>query len=84
MIVIGWQKEEDEQVVDVVFEEHEERADAIDALERLQETEADLTNIVNYFWAIKNENGYKIMAIQDKTIEDQFMDAIIYNIYLER
>ncbi len=70
MIVIGWQKEEDEQVVDVVFEEHEERADAIDALERLQETEADLTNIVNYFWAIKNENGYKIMAIQDKTIED--------------
>jgi len=70
MIVIGYQKIQDEQLVDVVFEEHEDREDADDALTRLVATEATLTDLVQYFWAIKHETGYKIMAVKDKTIED--------------
>lgn len=69
MIVIGYQKLIDEEIVDVVFEEHEERDDAEDALNRLVESESTLENLVQYFWAIKHETGYKIMAIKDKTIE---------------
>ncbi len=70
MIVIGYQKlVNDEEIVDVVFEEHEDRDDAEDALNRLVATEADLENIINYFWAIKHDNSYKIMAIKDKIIE---------------
>lgn len=69
MIVIGYQKVQNEQeIVDVVFEEHEDRDDAVDALDRLVATEADLENLVNYFWAIKHNTGYKIMAIKNKTI----------------
>lgn len=70
MIVIGYQKIQDEQLVDVVFEEHEDRDDADDALTRLVATEATLADLVQYFWAIKHETGYKIMAVKDKTIED--------------
>ena len=70
MIVIGYQKIQDEQLVDVVFEEHEDREDADDALARLVATESTLTDLVQYFWAIKHETGYKIMAVKDKTIED--------------
>lgn len=71
MIVIGYQKlVDDENIVDVVFEEHEDRDDAEDALNRLVESESTLENLIQYFWAIKHENGYKIMAIKDKTIED--------------
>jgi hypothetical protein len=70
MIVIGYQKlVNDEEIVDVVFEEHEDRDDAEDALNRLVATESDLENIINYFWAIKHDNSYKIMAIKDKIIE---------------
>jgi hypothetical protein len=68
MIVIGHQKLENEEIVDVVFEEHEDRDDAEDALNRLVATEADLTNLVNYFWAIKHDDSYKIMAIKHKTL----------------
>lgn len=70
MIVIGYQKVVDEELVDVVFEEHEDRDDAEDALNRLVETESTLENLTNYFWAIKHETGYKIMAVKDKTIEE--------------
>lgn len=70
MIVIGYQKLVDEEIVDVVFEEHEDRDDAEDALNRLVESESTLENLIQYFWAIKHETGYKIMAIKDKTIED--------------
>ena len=70
MIVIGYQKIQDEQLVDVVLEEHEDRDDADDALTRLVATEATLADLVQYFWAIKHETGYKIMAVKDKTIED--------------
>lgn len=70
MIVIGYQKIQDEQLVDVVFEEHEDRQDADDALTRLVATESTLADLVQYFWAIKHETGYKIMAVKDKTIED--------------
>lgn len=71
MIVIGYQKLVDEEnIVDVVFEEHEDRDDAEDALNRLVESESTLQNLIQYFWAIKHETGYKIMAIKDKTIED--------------
>jgi hypothetical protein len=70
MIVIGYQKLVDEEIVDVVFEEHEDRDDAEDALNRLVESESTLQNLIQYFWAIKHENSYKIMAIKDKTIED--------------
>jgi quinol monooxygenase YgiN len=70
MIVIGYQKlVNDEEVVDVVFEEHEDRDDAEDALSRLVETEADLEGLINYFWAIKHDDGHKIMAIKDRTSE---------------
>ena len=69
MIVIGYQKLVDEEIVDVVFEEHEEREDAIEAESRLIASESELENLVQYFWAIKHETGYKIMAIKDKTIE---------------
>jgi hypothetical protein len=70
MIVIGYQKlVNEEEIVDVVFEEHEDRDDAEDALNRLVETEADIVNLINYFWAIKHGDGYKIMAIKDKTLE---------------
>lgn len=69
MIVIGYQKLVDEEIVDVVFEEHEDRDDAEDALNRLVESESTLENLIQYFWAIKHETGYKIMAIKDKTIE---------------
>lgn len=68
MIVIGYQKIENEEIVDVVFEEHEDRDDAEDSLNRLVATEADLDNLICYFWAIKHDTGYKIMAIKDKTI----------------
>jgi hypothetical protein len=72
MIVIGYQKlVNDEETVDVVFEEHEDRDDAEDALNRLVATEADLDNIINYFWAIKHDSSYKIMAIKDKTISEE-------------
>ena len=70
MIVIGYQKLVDEEVVDVTFEEHEDRDDAEDALNRLAATESELTGLINYFWAIKHEDSYKIMAIKDKTIEE--------------
>lgn len=70
MIVIGYQKLQDEQIIDVVFEEHEDREIAVDALNRLVATESTLTDLVQYFWAIKHENGYKIMAVKDKTIEE--------------
>ena len=70
MIVIGYQKIQDEEIVDVVFEEHEDREDADDALTRLVATESTLTDLVQYFWAIKHEDGYKIMAVKDKTIEE--------------
>lgn len=70
MIVIGYQKLVDEEAVDVVFEEHEDRNDAEDALNRLVESESTIENLIQYFWAIKHETGYKIMAIKDKTIED--------------
>lgn len=69
MIVIGYQKLVDEEIVNVVFEEHEDRDDAEDALNRLVESESTLENLIQYFWAIKHETGYKIMAIKDKTIE---------------
>ena len=69
MIVIGYQKVVDEEIVDVVFEEHEDREDAIEAESRLIASESELENLVQYFWAIKHETGYKIMAIKDKTIE---------------
>lgn len=71
MIVIGYQKlVNDEEIVDVVFEEHEDRDDAEDALDRLVATESNLENLINYFWAIKHDDSYKIMAIKDKTLED--------------
>lgn len=70
MIVIGYQKLVDEEIVDVTFEEHEDRDDAEDALNRLVATESELTGLINYFWAIKHEDSYKIMAIKDKTIEE--------------
>lgn len=71
MIVIGYQKlVNDEEIVDVVFEEHEDRDDAEDALNRLVATESTLENLINYFWAIKHDDSYKIMAIKDKTLED--------------
>ena len=70
MIVIGYQKLESDEIVDVVFEEHEDRNDAEDALNRLVQTESSIENLVQYFWAIKHETGYKIMAIKDKTIEE--------------
>ena len=70
MIVIGYQKLESDEIVDVVFEEHEDRNDAEDALNRLVQTESSIDNLVQYFWAIKHETGYKIMAIKDKTIEE--------------
>jgi len=70
MIVIGYQKlVNDEEIVDVVFEEHEDRDDAEDALHRLVATEADLEGLINYFWAIKHDDSYKIMAIKDRTSE---------------
>jgi hypothetical protein len=69
MIVIGYQKLVDEEIVDVVFEEHEDREDAIEAESRLIASESELENLVQYFWAIKHETGYKIMAVKDKTIE---------------
>lgn len=69
MIVIGYQKLVDEEIVNVEFEEHEDRDDAEDALNRLVESESTLENLIQYFWAIKHETGYKIMAIKDKTIE---------------
>lgn len=70
MIVIGYQKLESDEIVDVVFEEHEDRNDAEDALNRLVQTESSIDNLVQYFWAIKHETGYEIMAIKDKTIEE--------------
>ena len=71
MIVIGYQKlVNEEEVVDVVFEEHEDRDDAEDALNRLVATEAQLDNLINYFWAIKHDDSYKIMAVKYKTLED--------------
>lgn len=70
MIVIGYQKLVDEEIVDVTFEEHEDRDDAEDALNRLVATESELTGLINYFWAIKHEDSYKIMAIKDKTVEE--------------
>ena len=70
MIVIGYQKLVDEEIVDVVFEEHEDREDAIEAENRLIASESELENLIQYFWAIKHETGYKIMAVKDKTIED--------------
>lgn len=71
MIVIGYQKlVDDENIVDVVFEEHEDRDDAEDALNRLVASESSLENLIQYFWAIKHETGHKIMAIKDKTIEE--------------
>jgi hypothetical protein len=70
MIVIGYQKlVNDEEIVDVVYEEHEDRDDAEDALNRLVATEADIENLICYFWAIKHHTGYKVMAIKDKTLE---------------
>jgi hypothetical protein len=69
MIVIGYQKVVEEEIVDVVFEEHEDREDAIEAESRLIASESELENLVQYFWAIKHETGYKIMAVKDKTIE---------------
>jgi hypothetical protein len=69
MIVIGYQKLVDEEIVDVVFEEHEDREDAIEAESRLIASESELENLIQYFWAIKHETGYKIMAVKDKTIE---------------
>lgn len=71
MIVIGHQKLENEEIVDVVFEEHEDRDDAQNALDRLVATEATLTGLVNYFWAIKHDTGYKIMAIKHKTLAEE-------------
>jgi len=70
MIVIGYQKLVDEEILDVTFEEHEDRDNAEDALNRLVATESELTGLINYFWAIKHEDSYKIMAIKDKTIEE--------------
>ncbi len=69
MIVIGYQKLVDEEIVDVVFEEHEDREDAIESENRLIASESELENLIQYFWAIKHETGYKIMAVKDKTIE---------------
>ena len=71
MIVIGYQKLENEEIIDIVFEEHEDRDDAEDALNRLVETESTLENLIQYFWAIKHKDSYKIMAIKDKTNEVQ-------------
>lgn len=69
MIVIGYQKLVGEEIVDVVFEEHEDREDAIESENRLIASESELENLIQYFWAIKHETGYKIMAVKDKTIE---------------
>ena len=71
MIVIGYQKLQDDEIVDVIFEEHEDRDDAEDALNRLVATESTLPNLLQYFWAIRrNENSYRIMSIKDKTAEE--------------
>tara|TARA_Y100000004_G_C8869114_1_gene392456 strand:+ start:47 stop:262 length:216 start_codon:yes stop_codon:yes gene_type:complete len=71
MIVIGYQKLQDDEIVDVIFEEHEDRDDAEDALNRLVETESTITGLLQYFWAIRrNADSYRIMAIKDKTITD--------------
>lgn len=71
MIVIGYQKLQDDEIVDVIFEEHEDRDDAEDALNRLVETESTITGLLQYFWAIRrNADSYRIMAVKDKTIQD--------------
>lgn len=70
MIVIGYQKIVDEDIVDVIFEEHEDKEDAEDALNRLVATESTLQNLLQYFWAIRyTDDAYKIMAIKDRTTE---------------
>jgi hypothetical protein len=71
MIVIGYQKAiSEDEIIDVVFEEHEDRDDAEDSLNRLVGTQDSLEDtLIHYFWAIKHETGYKIMAIKDKIIE---------------
>jgi hypothetical protein len=72
MIVIGYQKAiSEDEIVDVVFEEHEDRDDAEDALNRLVATQDTLDDtLMHYFWAIKHDAGYRIMAIKDKTVEE--------------
>tara|TARA_R110002012_G_scaffold34271_1_gene99206 strand:- start:19111 stop:19332 length:222 start_codon:yes stop_codon:yes gene_type:complete len=73
MIVIGYQKAGfEDEIIDVVFEEHEDRDDAEDALNRLVLTQDTIEDtLLHYFWAIKHETGYKIMAIKDKTVGEE-------------
>ena len=72
MIVIGYQKAiSEDEIVNVVFEEHEDRDAAEDALNRLVATQDTLDDtLMHYFWAIKHDDSYKIMAIKDKTVEE--------------
>ena len=54
MIVIGYQKAGfEDEIIDVVFEEHEDRDDAEDALNRLVLTQDTIEDtLLHYFWAI--------------------------------